>query len=481
MTMLFVAMNASSAKVIAPLRAYYRDANVRRRMIEFLGGDSLDTATCRFIAGGDTTMSQGHLQVRQTRELLSCLDEGLETCRSLWDRESLVADLDVEYVNFDQPTEAWLEPARAFELQAPVERVARELLRGFGIVPLHFQSGRGHHFTWRIRQESEACRQLAALARGPASLWQVNAQPHPPTGESVSPRLGAAFAGLGLVMEFLAHRIKETAAPLCEIPVELTAVETGPRWHDREMISIDVSEYGDPLHARTLRVPFSAYLKPWQQAAPPCEALAKSPPMLVIPLHGFDAREGIRIMRDPQKVAELARGASTAIPDQGAGMEKLIAAYLESDVAAFHAYFYAEDHEPGERWPQTYDRTPLETLPACVRVALTQPNDLLLRPAGMRLVTRALLAGGWHPRHIAGLIRSKFERDYGWGIQWDQYDPATRADFYVRTFAGLFATRRDDLVDFNCVSAKEASFCLAGPCGGNLAELQRAALKRRDS
>jgi hypothetical protein len=55
----------------------------------------------------------------------------------------------------------------------------------------------------------------------------------------------------------------------------------------------------------------------------------------------------------------------------------------------------------------------------------------------MRDVTEALVSMGWHPRHVAGLIRSNFERDYGWGNQWRDYSPTMRADFYARIFAGM--------------------------------------------
>jgi hypothetical protein len=57
----------------------------------------------------------------------------------------------------------------------------------------------------------------------------------------------------------------------------------------------------------------------------------------------------------------------------------------------------------------------------------------------MRMVTRTMLALGSHPRHIAELIRSKLESDYGWESQWLDTDPATRADFYTGVFSGLFA------------------------------------------
>ena len=69
-----------------------------------------------------------------------------------------------------------------------------------------------------------------------------------------------------------------------------------------------------------------------------------------------------------------------------------------------------------------------------------------------------MLALGWHSRHIAGFICSKYGRDFGW-TQFTDCDPAARADFYVRVFAGLFATGCDDLVDFNCISAQEQGIC----------------------
>jgi hypothetical protein len=76
------------------------------------------------------------------------------------------------------------------------------------------------------------------------------------------------------------------------------------------------------------------------------------------------------------------------------------------------------------------------------------------------------MAEGWHPRHVAGLIRSKFENpEHGWGVNWGDYEAGTRADFYTRLFAGLWATGVDELVDFNCVSTREKGFCIGPPVG----------------
>jgi hypothetical protein len=469
---------APAEEAVEALRSYYAEPAVRQRIVDFLGGTSLENVTCRYIAADDPIISSR--QPRAVGELWDCLDRGMDISRALWDRESLVAHLDVEYVNFDHPAAAYQNPERVFDLQQPVDEVIMTLLREYGIAPLRVLSGRGLHYIWRVGIDSPVFRGLAQIGRSAPSLVWINAQPHPPHGESVSPEMAAAFAGLGFIMELLAHRVKELAAPRCAIPVELTAVEPGPRWEDREMISIDLSEYGDPLHTRVLRVPFSIYHKPSQQRGLIGEEILRELPLILfIPLQGITIHEGLEIRRDMRRTAAFAREVSTTIPEQADGTGKLLAEYLGSSLADFHGSFYAQEQHPPELWPETYDRTPLDVMPACARAMLECPNEILLHPASMRHVTRVLLALGWHPRHIAGLICSKFARDHGWGDQWLEYDPATRADFYVRVFAGLFVVGRDDLIDFNCQSSKEEKICSVADCPHNLELFRQSALARR--
>ncbi|MCX5771736.1 MAG: hypothetical protein NTZ09_15905, partial [Candidatus Hydrogenedentes bacterium] len=123
---------------------------------------------------------------------------------------------------------------------------------------------------------------------------------------------------------------------------------------------------------------------------------------------------------------------------------------------------------------------PLDEIPPCVRQLLVQPNDLLVKPAGIQQVVRVLMAAGWHPRHIAGLIRSKYERDYGWGYRWYEFSAGQRADFYVRLFGGLILGGQDDLQDFNCQSTKEKLLCFwAGHCC-NLEQYRDLLRQRRE-
>lgn len=462
-------------------RGYYASEAVHQRIGEFLGGGYPDRGTAVYFAPG-TAEESLYRRRHPLAELPQWLERGAEINRSLWDKDHLVAHLDIEYVNFDRPAEIYLNPERGFNLQQPVQRAVKDLLFSHGIRPLHVLTGRGHHFVWQIRQESAVFERLAALGRMPETLARLYEESPGPGGERVRPELGAAFAGLGLVMEHLAHLVKATAAAESEIPVELGAIEVGPDDHGREMVSVDITEYADPLIARAVRVPFSVYLKPRQQTWKiGTEDVDRLPPIFSIPMPaGIRLGRALRLMRDVEQVNRLAARSSTWIPDATEGMERLVEAYENSRLRRFHDWFYSVNHDEVARWPETYDRTDLGAVSPCVRLILEQPNDLLLRPACAQRVVRVLLALGWHPRHIGGLIRSKYEREHHhWGDQWYLCDPATRADFYARVFSGLIACGVDDLEDFNCRSAQEERLCLVEGCHDDIRRFRESLLNRR--
>jgi hypothetical protein len=192
---------------------YYSNLSVRSRIEEFLGfsnhGDK--HTSCFFMAIGDSEKTQ-YLNRFSKRWLPSRTNDLLEISRSLWDRESLIADLDIEYVNFDFAAEPYLQPERAFLLQEPVRLAAETLFAQFGLGPLHLVSGRGHHFIWRISRESSAFEQLASIGRPFYVRCDWHKSIAPTEQIEVGADLASAYCGLGLVMEFLAHQIKETAS-----------------------------------------------------------------------------------------------------------------------------------------------------------------------------------------------------------------------------------------------------------------------------
>ena len=460
------------ADVTESLKPYYRRPEVRERIREFLGGKNAGAPTCDYITADGP--SRAERTPRPPRELDAGLDAGLDICRSIADHESLVAHIDIEYVNFDFAAEPFLNPERIFELQEPVCEATGSLLGGAGIDPLHVLTGRGHHYAWSIKPPSTAFKTLVSLGELAGESRRKIPRRTP------QPLMARAFRGLGLVMEFMAHEIKRLAGRASTIPVELTAVEVGPTFHGREIVSIDLSEYGDPLLSRIVRTPFSGYLKPWQQRAVFGDHVVDNlAPFVFVPITDGRWKTALKT-RIPETAAEIAGTTTTTIPDHTEGTKKLAAAYLASGLHEFHKWFYSEEHLAAESWPETYDRLDMSKLTPCTRHILEHPNDLLLKPCGLRHVTHVLLAAGWHPRHIAGLIRSKFERDYWWGDQWAGYNPATRADFYARVFSGLFAVGADDLVDLNCQSAREKGMCCTTDCRENLARIREHALNARN-
>jgi hypothetical protein len=463
------------------IKQYYQNKYVRSRMMEFLGGQNSTKATAIFISQCDRC-TYDDMTLYRPSDLTGLLNRELDVARSLWDDRSLLIDIDMEYVNFDFLGEPYLDPQRTFQLQEPVLKAAKEVLAEHGIVPMCLLSGRGYHLVWRISRNSSAFRHLVDLGRVPSHLQAHYAKPHSPLGKPVAPALYKAFSGLGLLMEYLACKIQRRAQPHCHLPIELTAVAPGPQERGREIISLDISEYGDPLNTRLLRIPFSVYRKPWEAKRIQDEyTLSRIPVMFLIPIQQGDLTNNLHLRTEAGEVAELARQSSTFIPAQGSSTLNLIKDYLSSKLHNFHNEFYSVEPEPPQSWNDTYDRAELFELPPCAQKILSEPNDLLLRPEGIRHLVRSLMSLGWHPRHIAGLIRSKYERDHGWGYLWYTYDAATRADSYTRIFAGMFFTNHDDLIDFNCTSTREKGLCPSEAHSCSLDQLRNNLLARRET
>jgi hypothetical protein len=141
-------------------------------------------------------------------------------------------------------------------------------------------------------------------------------------------------------------------------------------------------------------------------------------------------------------------------------VEALWAEYQQSRLAQFHQHYYAEKPHPPNQWKDTYDRIEPALLPACVAV-LFQANNLHLRGwTGLHHLVRSLLGLGWHPRHIAGIVCSRWTRDYP-----DLFlEPLVQADHLVRCCTGAILRQLDRLDTFDCDSVRAAGICPPNPC-----------------
>jgi hypothetical protein len=459
------------------LRLYYRAGSIRKRMGDFLGRAPGGRTTAVYVVASDGY--SGFAGPVGPHGLRPYLERGCDVERSLWDTRSLLADIDLDFENFDHAAVAYLEPERAFGLTQPVYSAASGILCRAGITPLDLISGRGFHLVWRIARTSEAFRRLASIGRVPPSLSAKYGSIRHPKAGCVDPELGQAFAGLGMVLEFVAHRILRVATPRTSVPLQVTSIEVGPGATGREIVAIDLSEYGDPLNYRHIRLPFSVYLKPrkliWALGK---DAVERMLPIFEIPLAGMRINEALTVMRNPQETCALSKHVSTEIPDHSDGTLALIEEYCASDLAAFHKRLYSMGEEEAQRSVATMAGT-LSDIPLCARWILDHPNDWLLKPAILQYLVRVLTALGWHPRAIAELICSRYEANPEWGDCWDRHDASWRAIFYTRMFTGLIETGCDRFIDLNCVSHREKGYCNISACDGNLVEYRDVLLKRR--
>jgi hypothetical protein len=232
----------------------------------------------------------------------------------------------------------------------------------------------------------------------------------------------------------------------------------------RECASIDFSHAGDPLDVRHARIAFGTYQ--WHRFRPDIfgQAAAAFPPLVALPRRRRPLMAMLARGRGLDVAAQEAARTTAVLPDLGDGLARLLAEYAASPLAAFHRAF-----DDGIRAASGPAR-PLDpaSLPPCIAAGVETPNDLLLRPEHLQFLTRTLLARGWPPAAIAGLVAAAYEADHEWGDRWLRMHPRTRAEFDVRVFAGMVATGLDRLVDFNCVSAQEKGMCRGTGCAYDL-------------
>jgi hypothetical protein len=325
---------------------------------------------------------------------------------------------------------------------------------------LDVMTGRGYHFAGQLPLTSPAVSHLAALA---------------PTGQ---PRAERAFHGLGMTLEYLAQNVYQRASR-GGLPVVPNGVDVGGARGHRQSVSFDLSAYGDPLRERQMRVAFGTYQH--HRIRPDIfgeRAAGGVPPLAVLPRRRRPVTWMLEHARTLDDALVMARGERARLPDVARGTENTVLEYTASPLFDIHRAFYAvQPHEPGE-WSQTYDRLSEHELPPCIARALHAPNDALLKPTVLQQLTRYLLAQGWAPPHIAGLVWSRYARDCGWGDRWTRLDARRRAEFDVRVFASALVAGVDEAIDFNCVSAQEKGLCPRSGCPHDL-RAERARLLER--
>jgi hypothetical protein len=418
------------------LAAYYRSPAVRARMAEYCGGLPMSASGIGGYGGTRRlSLPEGGPVAVPLEMWTRLLSEGADVCRSLSDAKGTLLQIDVDYNDPDDPGQPYHAPEVCFARLEPVYRAIRDVLEHYDIAAAAVMTGRGYHFTTLVPTGSalhDALRCLGSRAQAGAS---PGAQAH---------------EGAGRLLEFLAHAVVRRAAAFATVPLTLADVpvpEGGP------FVCLDLSAWGDPLSERHARCAFSS-----NQKAGMTNAAADRPFSINLPREEFALEELLAAREDPGEALRLAERAHAWIPETSDAV-RLVAEYEASPLGGFHRDFDAGPEIAPDAWRWTYDLLDPKSFPGCVTLPLEHPNPALLQPVFLRSVALTLWAMGWHPRSVAGIIRSRFEHDCGWGDQWRRFDPARRAAFYVRLFCGAVVAGLDGPADFTCESQAGRHVC----------------------
>ncbi len=415
------------------------------------------------------------------------LEKGLDFFRSVWDSEFSLVNIDIEYYNLDEGGHCYVHPRRDLAFCEPVwRRVVRILDWGFGITPMVFQTGNGVQVTFALPRDSYADRLLQGAAQIEWTLeakYRYRLSANRPRGVPVSQ--GLSFEGIGRLVEYLFHKtVFELRAEGFHFPVFVGDVNPGPWRGMREAVNFDCSLYFDPLFMRDTRAPFSTHQKHkawpdkvghWVSRHIPVQI---SIPRLVRDHEGrffeidFDTVVGRGehagdhgLRRHFDAAAALAPDCMCRIPVYEWQVVPLLEEYFASPLRIFHESFDAVGHEPyweRDTWYRHVDWHAVA--PPCVADPMIGGRSAeLLNPTYLRHITRVLMGAGFDPKHIAGILAMKYA-DFG---GWDKYDHSTRANGWVRTYAGQVLCRLDPLDDLTCESCQALGLCTAhGPCRG---------------
>ncbi|MEA2081587.1 MAG: hypothetical protein U9O97_02470 [Elusimicrobiota bacterium] len=460
---------------------YYKNPVIRERIGEYCGGDAADpdSFTSQYLVGyGLELLREKHIEFMSApkKHFDYLLERSLDIYRSVWDVESTLGVLDIEYFNIDNPGKVYTDPEEIFTLMEPAYIKIREVFARFNIIPLTIMTGQGYHFSFKISRFSAADKKLEKIGFVSDNLKKRYQTMKGRRKRPVSIRHGKAFDGMGKALEYAVHMvIKELAEENFAIPCVITDVAVGKSSRgQREALSFDLSMYGDPIFMRDIRCPFSTHQKHKMQWYKVGKDIAENlAPRLAIPRNDTPLKKIIETRTSPKKTIEYAKTVSCKIPDFSKELLNLLTSYEASKMGDIHRDFDGTRIHTEKEWPATYDALDPLSLPECTRLAVLLPNDNMLRPTNIQNLVRVLMFQGWHPKHIAGLITSKYARkQYNWTENWEKYDPASRANFYVRIFSDLLLTGLDGELDLNCVSAKEMGFCLKEWCGWNLSDFK---------
>ena len=447
-------------------------------MAEYCGGNWRYPLawTSRYLVGFGLSLKQSGfalpVRVVSNTGIESLMDEGLDMFRSVLDANGLLAVLDVEYFNLDGLSDLYHFPEEQLRRMEPLYKSLQNLYHHYGIRALKNVTASGFHFIGFLPHGTTAWDCLSKPLYLPPSLrakYDLVVPNDIKRLEPVPADTGYAYERLGRILTYLCHQAVRRVTEHTPLPLTISDVAPGEPNHPRDGISLDLTQYADPVYMRPIRMPFTPHQKHLVHVHTVDSNIANTvKPPIVIPRQEQDLAAVCAISTDMNLAAEYAAETCTSIPHSSKGWIKLFERYQTSILAGFHQTLDRDmeqlelDRELAKPLPAA------DRLPPCLRGALLNPNPWLLAPTNLMAFCFHLRETGYAPAEIAVAIADIYDTDCDWPINWAKYDPWSKALFWVRSYCGLLEDGLMAATSFSCERHQNRGFCPQPGCGWSI-------------
>jgi len=441
------------------LNEYYQHPVIKNNLLNFFSG-------CNWFLTGGSHYSRDPkwgkdpaVRVFPITELEVRLGQGPDIFRPLVDRHGVLGVFDIEYYNWDKKTLFLPDKEQEFGVRDKIfrrqlEPIYQIISQTFGEECIIDTTWSGYHLLTNIWKKSSVYELLFELGKS----WRDDGTPRclekslvTAYNEKIYDDLkrnsgtdlkdGVVYQQFGRVLEFLSHQIIQQAQEKVSLPVTICD-------STEECLSLDLSQYADPVYMRIIRSVFSSWDK-HNQIESLSQIVGKPPFLDIVRKYGSyenqDIKQVLHLAQDYERAVEYNQQFSNCIPLAGKKTLALIEQYAQSKLYSFHQEFDKTEHDATD---ENYKLAKFDhNLSWDTREMMEYPNPTLLQPRNLKRLTEELMSKGWHPKHIGGMLAGRYEAEgKGWDKRyWSKYKPRTRANFWARTYAALALREKGEL------------------------------------
>ncbi len=444
---------------IKQVKEYYKKSVVRDRIHEFTIGAVFYITSGRGIGG-----------YKRPKKLSHVLDNGWDLSRSLRDYYSNIFSIDLEAVHTKFEKSFSDNPLEVLKDNELTYNTLTNILDSAEIKYMSMLTGKGTHIITKVEKDSELQKKLILLGdKTPETVISKSELIAFEYSRDKKEEVNAmkTYYALGKITHYLETIIRERM----KSDNIHNLVSTDFKGFYEKIRIIDRTSFGDPLFRRSDRVLGSSHQKAIISGANADNGKV----FITLPLMRDMKIEELLEIREDYKngyssAAALLEDYTDSMPH--INLENflfLLDGYLKSDIKKFHDLF--ENHKPTDiqstaTYENIYNLLVENYSPGCVFQCLkseyhnTSAGELLKNPNWVLLISGVLVSLGVHPKHIATVIRSRYENEKS-GL-WHEfgrptsYDANLRAQYWAQTALEPLLTGN---LKINCGWAQTVGMC----------------------